>query len=108
MTTVLELLKQRLAGLEEMGRGDGPLAKQLRAQIEASEAFPNSSAEQLYRVIPIQMSKDKTQDEMEDEEPLRDDDPNRPETEEDAIRAEAIRRLRVLHLAKGRPDQTKK
>jgi hypothetical protein len=41
------------------------------------------------------------------EEPPRDDDPNRPETEEDAIRAEAIRRLRVLHLAKGRPDQTK-
>jgi len=71
MPTVLERLKQDLAELEEMGRGDGPLAKQLRAQIEASEAFPNSSAEQLYRVTPIQMSKDETQD----EEPPQEDEP---------------------------------
>jgi hypothetical protein len=36
----------------------------------------------------------------------QDDDPNRPETEEDGIRAEAIRRLKVHHLFKGRQDQT--
>ncbi len=62
MPTVLERLKQGLADMEKRGRGDGPLAKQLRAQIEASEAFPNSSAEQLYRLTPIQMSKAETQD----------------------------------------------
>lgn len=32
------------------------------------------------------------------------DDLNRPETEEDAIRAEAIRRLRVRRLMQGRQD----
>jgi hypothetical protein len=31
------------------------------------------------------------------------DDPNRPETEEDGIRAEALRRLRVLRLSDPRP-----
>lgn len=36
----------------------------------------------------------------------QDDDPNRPETEEDGFRAEAIRRLKVHHLFKGRQDQT--
>jgi hypothetical protein len=34
------------------------------------------------------------------------DDPNRPETEEDGIRAEALRRLKVRLLSKGQPGQT--
>ncbi len=38
---------------------------------------------------------------------MKDDDLNRPETEEDGIRAEAIRRLKVHHLFKGRQVQTK-
>ena len=33
-------------------------------------------------------------------------DPNAPETEEDGIRAEALRRLKVHQLFKGRQDQT--
>jgi len=102
MPTVLERLKQDLAGLEERGRGDGPLAKQLRAQIDASEASPNQTAEQLYRVAPIQMSKDETQD----KDTPQDDDPNRPETEEDWKRAGAIRHLKVRHQAKGRRGRT--
>ena len=32
------------------------------------------------------------------------DDPNRQETEQDAIRAEALRRSRVRHLMRGRQD----
>ncbi len=35
----------------------------------------------------------------------RDNDPNRPETEEDAIRAEALRRLRVRGLVQGATGQ---
>jgi hypothetical protein len=38
---------------------------------------------------------------------MEDDDLNRPETEEDGIRAEAIRRSRVHHLFKGQQVQTK-
>jgi hypothetical protein len=45
-------------------------------------------------------------DEMEDEDTPQDDDPNRPETEEDWKRAGAIRHLKVRHQAKGRRDQT--
>ncbi|MFN6161662.1 MAG: hypothetical protein ACK5AC_04725 [Planctomycetota bacterium] len=43
-----------------------------------------------------------------DEDTLRDDDPNQREivTEEDDLRAGAIRRLKVLRLNKGRRDQT--
>jgi hypothetical protein len=33
-------------------------------------------------------------------------DPNGPETEEDAIRAEALRRLQVRRMFKARQDQT--
>jgi hypothetical protein len=35
------------------------------------------------------------------------DDPNRPETEEDGIRAEALRRLKVRLLSKGLLDPTR-
>jgi hypothetical protein len=35
------------------------------------------------------------------------DDPNSPETEEDGIRAEALRRLRVRLLSKGLLDPTR-
>jgi hypothetical protein len=37
---------------------------------------------------------------------VRTDDPNRPETEEDGIRAEALRRLRVRRASMGQPGQT--
>jgi hypothetical protein len=36
------------------------------------------------------------------------DDLNRPETEEDAIRAEALRRLKVRRLFQERPDPTQR
>jgi hypothetical protein len=35
----------------------------------------------------------------------RDDDPNRPETEEDGIRAEALRRLQVRRMFTGQSGQ---
>lgn len=92
MPTVLERLKQRLVRLEEQGMGDQPLTKQLRTQIEASEAFPSQTAEQLYRVAPVQRSANEEEREI--------------VTEEEEIRAEAIRRLKVRHQAKGRQDQT--
>lgn len=34
------------------------------------------------------------------------DDPNRPETEQDGIRAEALRRLKVRQLLKAQPAPT--
>ena len=37
-----------------------------------------------------------------------DDDPNRPETEEDAIRAETLRRLRVRRMFMHRPSPSDK
>ena len=39
--------------------------------------------------------------EMKKSSQYEEDDPNRPETEEDGIRAETIRRLRVRQLFKG-------
>ncbi len=38
----------------------------------------------------------------------RDDDPNRPETEEDAVRAGASRRLGALHQSQAFRDQSRK
>jgi hypothetical protein len=46
---------------------------------------------------PVQMAPEQEWDE---------NDPNRPETEEDWKRAGAIRHLKVRHQAKGRQDQT--
>jgi hypothetical protein len=40
--------------------------------------------------------------------PLRRDSPNQPETEEDGIRAEALRRLQVRRLFQGQRGQSQK
>jgi hypothetical protein len=80
---------------------DGSLQKQ---QDEHNRLFDQ---EKTLAAVSSWMEENLPDDEMEDEDTPQDDDPNRPETEEDGFRAEAIRRLKVHHLFKGRQDQTR-
>ena len=79
---------------------DGSLQKQ---QDEHNRLFDQ---EKTLAAVSSWMEENLPDDEMEDEDTPQDDDPNRPETEEDWKRAGAIRHLKVRHQAKGRRDQT--
>jgi hypothetical protein len=81
---------------------DGSLQKQ---QDEHNRLFDQ---EKTLAAVSSWMEENLPDDEMEDEDTPQDDDPNQREivTEEDDLRAGAIRRLKVHHLFKGRQDQT--
>jgi hypothetical protein len=84
-----------------------PMSSSSSKASQSSKSQPSGNGQKTQENSPqSERSMLKVNDEMEDEDTPQDDDPNRPETEADGIRAEAIRRLKVHHLFKGRQDQT--
>ena len=89
MSTLIESLKAEIARLEAKHGSDHPFVKDLKEQLRASQETSGKTAHEVYRMQAAQF------------------EPPAPETEEDGIKAEALRRSRVRQMFKARPGQTR-
>jgi sRNA-binding protein len=85
MATLIESLKAEIARMEAKHGSDDPFVKDLKEQLRASEETSGKTAHEVYRMQAFNFAV------QEDE---------KPETEADGHRAEAIRRAQVRHAAK--------
>lgn len=95
MATQIEELQQMIADPEASNGKDAPFAKLLRQQLVGMELNLHNKNE---RFLLATGSPEPETSYDQQGEPV--------ETEEDAIRAEALRRLRVRRLLPWQPDQT--
>ena len=84
MTTLIESLKAQIVRLEPKHGSDDPFVKDLKEQLRASEDTLGKTAQDVYQMQAVQF-------ELSDIYPLA-------ETEEDGIKAEALRRIRIRRL----------
>ena len=83
LTTLIESLKAQISRLEAKHGLDDPFVKDLKEQLHASEATSGKTTQEVYQAQAVQFA------------PVEADS---PETEQDGIRAEALRRLQVRRL----------
>ena len=84
---------------------DAPFVKQLRQQIAGMERYL-SRREKGQEDSSEQQTQYYMGTRKEPQPLVDDDDPNRPETEEDGLRAGALRRLKAVRLSKELRDQS--
>ncbi len=83
MTTLIESLKAQITRLEAKHGSEHPFVKDLKEQLRASEETSGKTAQEVYQMHAVQFAPAATE---------------APETEQDGIKAEALRRLQVRRL----------
>ena len=84
MTSLIESLKTEISRLEAEYGLDNPYVKDLRQPLRASEETSGKTAQEVYQMQAVQFEPSEIH--------------QLAETEEDGIKAEALRRLRVRRL----------
>jgi hypothetical protein len=83
VTTLIESLKAQITRLEAKHGSDNRFVKDLKEQLRASEETSGKTAQEMYQMQAVQFA------------PA---DQSTTETEQDGIKAEALRRLQVRRL----------
>lgn len=96
-SSLIQSLPKRIARLEAKHGSDDPYVKDLKEQLRAMQENDGKTTQDVYRMQAVNFSK-KTTPTSSSREP--------EETEEDGIKAEALRRSQVRRLFKGRQART--
>lgn len=92
MSTLIESLKAEIARLEVKHGEEHPLVKDLKEQLRASEATSSKTVHEVYLMQAAEFGPPEAE---------------KPETEEDGIRAEALRRCQVRQLFNAQPGTSR-
>ena len=91
MTTLIESLKAQITRLEAKHGSDNQFVKDLKEQLRASQETSGKTAQEVYQMQAVQFAPAETET---------------TETEQDGIKAEALRRSQVRRLLPAQQDQT--